>query len=175
MVKKSRKPFKGFGDAPQNSKQWLAELQHQRLDELEQDLMQSSLASQIGGILRNPEGEVKMSEVLKAFVQPYLKFVKNRDQRMTLFQTGVAAWDLALLPEERRQPTMEEVIETLCPGQSDSVKQGCRSLLSKMIVRKQQLFADNHRYIVNFKLHETEENYQISVMSTLPDRPNATE
>ena len=48
-----------------------------------------------------------------------------------------------------------------------------RDILEEMIVRKRTLFDDNKRYIVDFKLQETESNYHISVMSTLADQPDA--
>ena len=91
VARKSKKQFKGFGDPPKARKKPLSKGQSQGLDELEERVMKGPMASQISGIVRNPEGEVKMSEVLEAFVQAYVKFVKNYQQRLKLLGTAALA------------------------------------------------------------------------------------
>jgi hypothetical protein len=59
-------------------------------------------SKRIGG-----SGEVKMSEVLEEFVEPYLDFAQNRSQREKLFSIAVIAWNLAIMPGNERQPMID--------------------------------------------------------------------
>ncbi len=71
MARKS----KAFGEI---LKQQRADKSHQkRLEKLEQKLQTGPLGDQFAGTVMNPKGEVKMSEVLEAFVEPYLDFIQG--------------------------------------------------------------------------------------------------
>lgn len=111
--------------------------------------------------------EVKMSEVLEAFVDPYLDDAKNHAQRGKLFSLAVAAWNLALVPEVDRQHTLEELIQKGLIGSTPAAKQDFRSLIGELVARKQTFFAENTRWIVEFQLQEMGETFHLSVASTL--------
>ncbi|MGQ9872672.1 hypothetical protein [Leptodesmis sp.] len=49
------------------------------------------MGEKFAGMVTNPKGEVKMSEVLEEFVEPYLDFAQNRSQREKLFSIAVIA------------------------------------------------------------------------------------
>ena len=80
---------KGFGEI---LKQKRAEKIHQKgLEKLQQKIQKGPLGDQVVGMVPNPKGEVKMSEVLEAFVEPYLDFTHTRSQRDKLFTLAVIA------------------------------------------------------------------------------------
>ncbi len=59
--------------------------------EFQQQVKKGVLSNKIDSIVTNPQGEVKMSEVLEDFVEPYLAVVKNHSQREKLFTMAVIA------------------------------------------------------------------------------------
>ena len=51
-------------------------------------------------IVIEPQGQVKMSDVLERFVEPYLEFVDTAEAHSTLFTLGALAWNAAFLPPD---------------------------------------------------------------------------
>jgi hypothetical protein len=157
MAKKSR----GFAEL---LKQKQAErTQQSALEKLQQKVQQGPLSERLSGIVASPQGEIKMSEVLEKFVDPYLDFAQNRSQREKLFSIAVIAWNLALMPENERQ----QIIEQGTTGNDPLARQDTREFIDELIARKQTLFAENKRYIVEFQLQDTGKTLHLSVASTL--------
>ncbi len=165
MAKKS----KGFGEL---LKQQRAEITHdQALDQLQQKIQNSELGEKFAGLVKNPKGEVKMSEVLENFVDPYLGAVQNSQQRQKLFTLAVFAWNVAILPIAQQERIIETMLKESLPGADFTVRQDTRQLLDSLIARKQSLFADNQRYIVDFQLQGQDQKFHLSVASTLMAPP----
>lgn len=165
MAKKSQ----GFGK-PLHQKQ--ADKVHRKaLEKLQQKVQQGSLGDKFTAMVTNPQGEVKMSEVLEEFVEPYLDFARNRNQREKLFGIAVAAWNLAIMPESDRQQMINRLIEQGLKGNDPLAQQDTKEIIDEMICRKQALFADNKRYIVNFQLQDMGKTFHLSVVSTLVSQP----
>jgi hypothetical protein len=62
-------------------------------------------------ILVEPKGQEKMSAVLEAFVEPYLELADTENGQQVLFHLAVLAWNASLLPEEKRQAMMDDVLK----------------------------------------------------------------
>ncbi len=85
MARKS----KGFSEILNQQR---ADKAHQKgLEKLQQKVQKGPLGDKFAGMVTNPKGEVKMSEVLEEFVEPYLDFAQNRSQREKLFSIAVIA------------------------------------------------------------------------------------
>ncbi len=108
-----------------------------------------------------------MSEVLEEFVEPYLDFAQNRSQREKLFSIAVIAWNLATIPEDERQPMIDQLIKVGLKGNDPLAQQDTREIIDELIARKQKFFAKNKRYIVDFQLQNAGKQFHLSVASTL--------
>ncbi len=161
MAKKSQ----GFGK-PLNQKQ-SDKVHRKAMEKLQQKVQQGALGDKFTAMVTNPQAEVKMSEVLEEFVEPYLDFARNRNQREKLFSIAVIAWNLAIMPERDRKPMIDQLIEQGLKGNDPLAQQDTREILDEMIARKQALFADNKRYIVEFQLQDRGKTFHLSVASTL--------
>lgn len=154
-----------------------AELMNQNqpppLDKLVQRAQSQEISGKIGNVMITPAGEVKMSDVLKAFVQPFLGAAKNHDQREMLIAIAISAWNLSFLPEDRRSSQLEELVNDLCESQDRVAQDEIRAIVTEMIERKQTFFADCQRYILDFEFQETRTDYHLAVMST--EVPNESE
>ena len=121
-------------------------------------------------VVFNPEGEVKMSEVLPEFIKPYMKGVNTMDEHRKLLMFGILAWNAAILPEEKRQAMVNTLLANL--GMQDDKE--FRSIIEMMIERKMKHFAEIRRLIVNFELTDLGQRTHLSVASTLdPDEEAA--
>lgn len=161
MAKKSR----GFGELG-NQKQ-RDRLHQKSMQKFQQKLQKGEWGENFTGIITGPKGEVKMSEVLKAFVEPYVDFARNRVQRERLISIAVIAWNLSLMPEDKRQTALDQSIEAGLEGNDPLVKQDIREMIDDLIARKLKLFAKNKRFIVDFQLQDTGKAFHLSVASTL--------
>jgi hypothetical protein len=161
MARKS----KGFGELLNQQR---ADNTHQKeLEKLQQKVQKGPLGSKLAGMVMNPEGEVKMSEVLQAFVEPYLDLARNRGQREKLFSIAVIAWNLAIMPEKDRQPMIDQLINVGLKGTDPLAQQDTREIIDEFIDRKQKFFAKHKRYVVDFQLQDIGKQFHLSVASTL--------
>ncbi|AFY80327.1 hypothetical protein [Oscillatoria acuminata] len=160
MARKS----KGFGEL---LKQQQADKSHQKgLEKLEQKVKKGPLGDKFAGMVKNPKGEVKMSEVLEAFVEPYLDFIHDHDEREKLFTLAVMAWNLALMPEKKRPSMIDELLKVGLKGNDPLAQQDTLEIIDELIARKEEFFAKHKRFIVDFQLQDRGNEFHLSVAST---------
>ena len=128
--------------------------------------VKQNLKGKVIDVIANPKGEVKMSEVLEAFVEPYLDVASNLEQRQKMFALAVVAWNIALLPEEEQQKEMEMMINQIFGGHDRQMQRDIRDILKELVERKQKFFADNQRYILDFELTGRRNDLRLSVVSS---------
>jgi hypothetical protein len=160
MARKS----KAFGKLLYQSQQ--AKGQQDSMDQLA-NRVKKNLAGKVADVVVNPAGEVKMSEVLEDFVEPYLDMTTSRDQRLKLLAIAVFAWNLTLMPEDQQQQELDKIVTELAKGQGRQMKQDIREILEEMMERKRQFFAQHQRYILDFELRERRNDFHLSVVSSL--------
>ncbi len=122
-------------------------------------------------IVLNPEGAEKMSDVLTAYVEPYVGMTDSPETYRKLLQLGTIAWNIALLPSQKRSQALDELLAQLPATIMQDWKQDLRKVIEELIARKDAHFADNHRAIVDFSLEETRDGYHLVVASTLATSP----
>lgn len=135
------------------------------LERLRQKLIHGPFgASQV---VIEPEGEVRMSDALADFVSPYAASASSRQDYQALLTVGVVAWNAALLPADRRQDMLDDLLRKTTVKIPTDIAQDVRALINALIARKEAHFAANRRAIIDFTLRETDDGYHLSVGSTL--------
>jgi hypothetical protein len=128
-------------------------------------------------LVADPKGQIKMSEVLEDFVEPYLEKVEDTLEAQTkLISVAVLAWNAALLPVEERREMLDDAVGKALKGASAKEKQGFREIVDTMIERKLAHFAEYGRAIIDFELTDIGSGYHLSVVSTMegPGEPALT-
>jgi hypothetical protein len=161
MAKKS----KGFGELLYQQR--AENLHREGLAKLQEKVQHGAMGDKFAGMVTDPKGEVKMSEVLEAFVEPYLDFARNQSQREKLFGIAMIAWNLALIPGGDRPSLINKMIKAGIKSNDLLAQQDTREIINEMIVRKQNFFANNKRYIIDFQLQDAGKQFHLSVASTL--------
>jgi hypothetical protein len=110
-----------------------------------------------------PAGEVKMSEVLGEFIDPYIEETRNKEEYETLLMIAIMAWNTALLPENAREEMFEKAFAKAMPPMPEEIKE----IIYELIERKDRYFPQYTRQILNFELTDTGHDYHLSVISTL--------
>lgn len=116
-------------------------------------------------LIEPPDG-IKMSEVLSAFVEPYLDLADTLDALRILYMTAILAWNVSLLPEDKQQDAIDDIIDKVAPKDDEEARTVLRSLVNEFIVRKEMLFAEYNRFILDFRLVDTGDQYHLTVLSS---------
>ena len=116
-------------------------------------------------LLTNPEGEVKMSDVIEEFMQPWHNMAQNLDEFKNLLGLVVLAWNASLFDADKQEETIEQIVSS--QGIPQEGQEVFGQTFREMIARKLEHFADNHRKIVEFDVKEIGDEFYFSVASTL--------
>jgi hypothetical protein len=137
----------------------------QRLDRLRRKLEQGSLGDL--KFVVEPKGQVKMSDVLERFAEPYLEFVDTTEQHRKLFTLAALAWNASFLPPGEQAKMIDEVLGAGFPADAGELKAGLKEIVGALIARKQALFSGYTRKIINFELTDAGNSFHLTVASTL--------
>lgn len=116
-------------------------------------------------VVSNPPGELKMSEILGDFVDPYLAEDPSESDYRGMLRIGVLAWNAAMLPADRRAGFLDGIAAEE-EASLDFVAPVMTELVREMIARKLALYPDVRRQIISFELTRTDREYRLSVAST---------
>jgi hypothetical protein len=106
----------------------------------------------------------KLSEVLLDFAAPFLDIVDD-DYFETIVKFAALCWNLSFLPDGERQKELEHIINEI--GITDPLFRTNFEDHARMLLRrKQEFFAKDRRFIVNFKIVEEGDDYHLFVMSS---------
>jgi hypothetical protein len=116
----------------------------------------------------HPKNIVKMSKVLMEYVEPFLEDTETYQQRSTIFKIAVTAWNLALVSEEERQKAFNQRFSDNSSDPEDiKLEKEVRKLMKKLIKRKLIFFAEEERFVTDYKLTENEGRMHLAVASSL--------
>jgi len=127
--------------------------------------MGERLRDKLGGkevvFIESTDG-VKMSEVLEAFIAPYMEFTETEESFKKLVTIAVIAWNAALLPRNAQTKAIDDVLTALPPEtQADA-----RSIIGDLMRRKRKYFGKNRRALIDFEIIDTKEGFHLTVAST---------
>lgn len=115
-------------------------------------------------VIPNPPGQAKMSEVLRAFVDPYWHIPETEESMRKLITTALVAWNTALLPEAEQADALAQ-IATALPAETHA---DFYTITHEMIERKNKHFAGYDRLILDFELVDRGHDYHLTVISRMP-------
>ena len=127
--------------------------------------MQQRLVSAGHKFVRNPDGELKMSEVLLDFVEPLMEFNKDDNSFKKIIILSILVWNLCLNPEDEQEKLKKEIINSMVdedPETCDTIAQ----IVEMLMERKRTEFADIKRSIIDYEIVNTEDGPRLNVSST---------
>jgi hypothetical protein len=119
-------------------------------------------------VVFGPGGDVKMSDVLFAFIEPYRPYADTDETFRKLIAVAVVAWNAALYPEDERQDRLEPILQATLPA-DEPARQEFKAVVNELIARKQKHFSEYRRMILDYELTDTGSGYHLSVASLLED------
>lgn len=117
-------------------------------------------------VLIDPPDHEKMSAVILEFARPLLDFAKDDATYRNVISFAIVAWNFAVIREQSGPEALEEIMqETAKPGSDKAIIESYRPFLEALFQRKRELFPDNHRMILDYKLNQTRDNLNLNVLS----------
>lgn len=128
--------------------------------------MQSDPAFKNLKIVEPSSDEEKMSAVILKFVEPYRELVQSKQAFEQLIVVAMVAWNASLLEGHARQELLD-LFKGALPSDSDQEWQPeIEQLLAKLMRRKARHFADNNRFIIDYRVSESRDEYNLAIIST---------
>ena len=119
-------------------------------------------------LVENPKDFRKMSEVLLEYVEPFLDETETYEDRSNLIDFAMMAWNLALIPEESRKELLTEFVTEICSEIEEVEEQKTlKQLMNQLIKRKLKFFAEEERFVKEYKLTENGGRIHLAVASSV--------
>ena len=114
-----------------------------------------------GAVRIAPSDEVKMSEVLTEFIEPWEAAADTDIKYRFLLGLAVVAWNLSLLPEEFQGDLLASSAATVAPNVPEVPE-----MISELVERKKAHFAEVRRLIAGYELSGSGVDRVLVVAST---------
>ena len=148
----------------ERAKARVAEVVEQQYSAIEEKLAPLAEERQIE-LRRNVPGQEKMSEVLLDFLRPYLDDAKTRADIEKLVAVGIFAWNAAISSKG-----FEEGMKLFTDKLSLPDRIFFKKFVRELMARKEALFPENKRLIISYRVADLDDQWHVSVASTLaPD------
>jgi hypothetical protein len=121
-------------------------------------------------VVLQTDSSEKMSEVLLAFVEPYLEYATTRDAFERLIAIGALAWNAALASPEDRHSLLDETSKSIQESAGEEDAEVYRALVNDLIKRKERYFANNKRLIATYQVTEGKGRFHLAVASSPAER-----
>jgi hypothetical protein len=159
----AKKKSKALGELSRLQK--MSQASQNSLASLEQKLRKESFP--FDGLVVSPAGEVKMSEVLEDFVEPYRESAQTEKEIRRLLTLATVAWNASFIPPEGQQEMIDQLFTDELVEGDQELRAEIQDLIRVLIGRKNRYFSQYSRMIVDFELTDTGNGYHLSVASTL--------
>ena len=134
------------------------------LDGLMRQMRESGLFKE-GEIAFQPGEGPKLSAVLLDFIEPFRKFAPTDEAYRKLIALAVVAWNVAILSNTDQKELIDAIINSIVTTAGEEWRNDAEKTLAMLIEHKDRYFADDRRFIVDYRLTETEDEYHLSVVS----------
>ena len=128
-------------------------------------------------VISPPPGVEKMSEVIHEFARPLLeKFVNDSDSGSdmafwNIITLAVLVWNTTLLPKDKQKDSIADII-TGIPHSTDEELQMLKAMIGLLMIRKQKLFPDNRRLVLDYEIAITDNMRNLLITSSMDQSEN---
>jgi hypothetical protein len=114
--------------------------------------------------LINPEGELSISDAISKIIAPYRNTAHDYEAFNKLVMVACTAWNAAILPADQRESMLADMRKMMPDQQS---REDFMAIVKELMKRKNKLYPQVDRMIVQFKVTDQGHDFHIAVVSTL--------
>jgi hypothetical protein len=139
------------------------------VEQLKQQMQKDGLLSDERVVLVDSEGP-KISEVFLEFIEPYEKDAPTDEAFEKLLVIAVVAWNAAVLGGEEGQQLIDVTVGAIAKSAGKKWGEDAKGIITTMVQRKQNFFADDNRYIMDYRWAELEDGRHLTVAALIKDQ-----
>ena len=117
----------------------------------------------------NPEGENRISDAISQIIAPYRKDALDTKSFESLVTYACIAWNTSILPAEEQTDMLQKILMGL-PAQKKT-RAEVLGFIKELMARKELLFPNVSKMIVEFKVTNLGKDFHIAIAST-PAKPD---
>jgi hypothetical protein len=117
------------------------------------------------------DDQVKMSVILRQFVEPYISQTDSEESYRKLLTLAVLAWNASLLPTSDGREMVDNVFSSGDGDMETDLVAELKEFVHQLIERKQAYFRKYSRSIIDFEVVDLGDQYHVSVASTPVKQP----
>lgn len=120
--------------------------------------------------LVNPEGEISISDAISKIIAPYRDTAQSYSSFYKLVMIACTAWNAAILTDEKRASMLYDMRKSMPDQQS---REDFTEIVKELMKRKNRLYPNVNRMIVEFKVTERKNDFHIAIASTMEGKETA--
>ncbi|HEY5575006.1 MAG TPA: hypothetical protein VIK64_18445 [Anaerolineales bacterium] len=109
--------------------------------------------------------DAKISATLLEFIAPFRKSAPTDEAYRRLIALAIIAWNAAILPEIGRKELIDTTVNSIVTSAGEEWREEAENSLKMLIKHKERYFADDKRFILDYRLTDTGNEYRLSVAS----------
>jgi hypothetical protein len=110
----------------------------------------------------------KLSGNVIDVAQPFLDNCPNFKLQKIMLSMAILAWNLAIVPEGLVEKSRDDMQEKLCRGDAQMIED-LDKVIESLIARKQLLYPEDNRIVINYHISETAGGYHLDVAFPVPE------
>mgnify|MGYP001823540635 CR=1 FL=1 len=107
----------------------------------------------------------KLSAVILEYAEPLINVADESELEERAIRMSITLWNASLLPKQKALETIEPALDDMANG-DQLLKSEFYTTFEMMYKRKQSLFSNDKRFIVDYTLEENDESFNLQVAST---------
>lgn len=119
--------------------------------------------------LVNPEGEISISDAISKIIAPYRDTAQDYKSFRKLVMVACTAWNAAIMPVGQRESMLADM-RKLMPDQQS--REDFTEIVKELMKRKNRLYPNVNRMIVQFKVTKRRNDFHIAIASTMEKEGN---
>lgn len=122
-------------------------------------------------LVRESPAEDNMSEIMLAFVEPFVEVFKQKDEEIwkKLINLAMVAWHSSLMKPNLRKEMMGEALDEIFIGEDREGRDGIFKLMELMLKIKKENFAEYRQTILDYHIKYEEDKFNLYVISVKMD------
>jgi len=139
------------------------------IEQLKQQMKKDGILSDERVDLVETEGP-KISAVFLEFIGPYEKDAPTDEAFQKLLAIAVVAWNAVVLGGEEGQHLIDVTVGAIAKSAGKKWGEDAKDIIATMIQRKENFFADDKRYIMEYRWNEQEDGHHLTVAALIKDQ-----
>jgi len=121
----------------------------------------------VSKVVVDPEGEVKMSEVILDFAKPFLDKCEDEESERKAIGLAIIIWNMSLFSKKDQDREIEKLCSDLSPTDDANDFAALMDHVNVLLERKKKYYPGNKRAIINYQTSGSGKNRRLDVASTI--------